>query len=294
MLALSGRQAEAQRLVSWIARHHITPDGDFRAPARKSLGGSHKAWPAYANAWLVQGLNRLGRFDLSLRGVGFLLRSQLPDGGFAALDGEKSYVEPVCTAWGGMAALATGHLGPACRAGDRLVDMVRSQPDPARFYFRMEPDGALVTDVPAGAELFHYVDTTQRQQIYYHPGIAMILLAHLHRATGAQRFLDACRDLLAFAERCADDVYRFPPAGKLGMGAALLYAIAGDEAAGRAAQAVGAFMVETQTAEGFWRLPDAGPYTSLVGRDGFEIRLDITAEFVIFLTEIAVFLEERR
>ena len=289
-LTLAGRPAEAHRLADWIARHNVTADGDFRAPDRKALGDSHDAWPAYANAWLVQGLHRLGRFDLSLRGARFLLRSQLPDGGFAALDGDTRYVEPVCTAWSGMAALATGHLGAACRAGDRLVGMVRAQPDPARFYFRMEPDGGLVTDVPAGAELSYYVDTSRRQQIYYHPGIAMILLAHLHRATGVGRFLDACRELLAFAERCADDVYRFPPSGKLGMGSALLYAIAGDETARRAAQAVGAYLVETQTAEGFWRLPAAGPYTDLAGLHGFEIRLDITAEFSIFLTEMAALL----
>ena len=54
-------------MADWIARHHVNADGDFRDPARDGgQGGAHDAWPAYANAWLVQGLHRLGRFDLSL------------------------------------------------------------------------------------------------------------------------------------------------------------------------------------------------------------------------------------
>ena len=286
-LALAGRPREGAGLADWIARHHVNADGDFRDPARTAGKGAHDAWPAYANAWLVQGLHRLGRFDLSLSGARFLLGSQLPDGGFPAWDGEARHEEPVCTSWGGMALLATGHLDAARRAGDRLAGMVRSQPDPARLYFRMEVGGGLIADAPAGEELHHFVDSARREQIYYHPGIAMILLAHLHRATGERRWLDACRELFAFAERCADDVYRFPPSGKLGLGCALLFAVTGDAAARRAALAVGDYLVETQAPDGFWSLPDAGPYAGTPDLDGFEICLDITAEFSIFLTEMA-------
>jgi hypothetical protein len=50
---------------------------------------------------------------------------------------------------------------------------------------------------------------------------------------------------------------------------------------------VGDYLAETQTQEGFWRLPDEEPYSSLSDRDGFEIWLDITAEFSAFLLEIA-------
>jgi len=32
VLALAGRQREAQRLATWIARHHHAANGDFRAP----------------------------------------------------------------------------------------------------------------------------------------------------------------------------------------------------------------------------------------------------------------------
>ena len=286
-LALAGRQREALRLVEWVAEHHFTEEGDFRAPERKAHEPAHDAWPVYANAWLVQGAHRVGRWDLSLRGAEFLLRYQTPVGGFYALDGETRFLEPVCTSWGGLAALTTGHVEAACRAGDLLTSLAEGQPDPERFYFRMDTEGNLITDVPAGAELFYYVDATSSKQIYYNPGIALIFLCHLYRATGKEGILNAGRKIFLFTERCADDVHRFPPSGKLGLGCALMYAITGSPEARRAAVRVGEYLVETQTSEGFWRLPDEGPYSSLKDRDGFEIRLDLSAEFSTFLMEIA-------
>jgi len=286
-LALAGRQREALDLVQWVAEHHFTAEGDFRAPQRKAHEPIHDRWPVYSNAWLVRGAHRLGRWDVSLRGAQFLLRYQVPCGGFYALDGPVRFLEPVCTSWGALAALATGHVEAARRAGDLLVRLVGDQPDPERFYFQMDTVGDLITDVPEGEELSHYVDATRRGQIYYNPGITLIFLTHLYRATGEQRYLSASRQILLFAERCADDVYRFPPSGKLGCGCALLYSITGSSEARRAAMRVGNYVVETQTPEGFWRLPDQEPYSSLANREGPDIMLDVAAEFTAFLLEIA-------
>ena len=285
-LALSGHLDEALRLADWIAGHHFTEDGDFRAPERKAREPAHDAWPVYSNAWLVQGLHRIGRWDLSLRGAEFLLRYQLPCGGFYALDGDSRFVEPVCTSWGGLASLATGHLDAARSAGDLLARMTVEQPDPDRFYFRMDVDGNLSAEVPEGESLNYFVDTRRTEQIYYNPGIALIFLAHLHRATGSSNYLSASRAILTFTERCAEDVYRFPPSGKLGLGCALLHEITGDPLARHAAIQVAEYLTETQTADGYWVLPDAGPYKGLKDREGYEVRLDITAEFSTFLMEI--------
>ncbi len=286
-LSVSGHPGEALRLADWVARHHFTRDGDFRAPERKSLEPAHDAWPVYSNAWLVMGLHRIGRFDQSLRGAEFLLRYQLPSGGFFSLDADNRFIEPVCTSWGGLAALTTGRLAEARHAADLLSRMAVEQPDPGRFYFRMDTAGNLTTDVPPGEDLSYYVDAARTAQIYYNPGISLIFLAYLHRATGESRYLEACQALFAFAERCADDAYRFPPSGKLGLGAALLYEITGADEARRAARTVADYLVETQLPDGSWILPDVGPYKALRNREGFEIRLDITAEFSIFLREIA-------
>jgi hypothetical protein len=286
-LSLTGHNLAAQRLAEWIAGHHFTAQGDFRAPNRKAIEPFHENWPVYANAWLIQGLHRLGRWDLSLGGAKYLLGYQGSAGGFYAMEGENRFFEPVCTAWGGLAALTTGYLEAACRAGDLLVRLVRAQPDAGRFYFRMDIEGGLMTQVPAEAELLYYVDAARQGQIYYNPGIALILLAHLYRATREERYLQAANELFSFAEHCAEDVYSFPPSGRLGLGCALLYAITGSPEARRAALQVGEYLVETQTAEGFWRLPATGPYAAMKDRDGFEVHLDVAAEFSTFLAEIA-------
>ena len=287
LLTVSGHLRQAQRLLSWVAQHHFTSEGDFRAVEGKAQASFHDSWPVYGNAWLILGAHRAGRWDLSQQGITYLLRYQVPVGGFYALDGETHFLEPVCTSWGGLAALTTGQLGAACRAGDLLTGLATNQPEPDRFYYRLDLEGNLITEVPPDAALFHYIDATRRQQIYYNPGIILIFLAHLHRATAKPRYLEAGRRVFQFTERCADDVHRFPPSGKLGMGSALLYSLTGQAEARQAAINVGAYLVKTQTAEGFWRLPDVEAYNVVPDKDDFEIRLDLTTEFCIFLTEIA-------
>jgi hypothetical protein len=188
---------------------------------------------------------------------------------------------------GGLAVLTTGHIEAACHAGDLLARMEECQPDPERFYFRMDTEGTLITEVPRGGDLSYYVDATRRGQIYYNPGIALIFLSHLYRATGKEKYLSAGRKVFQFTERCADDVHQFPPSGKLGLGCALMHAITGNPETRRSALRVGKYLVESQAPEGFWRLPDVKPYSSLKDRDGLEIRLDITAEFSTFLAQIA-------
>lgn len=284
-LSLAGRHREALHLADWIAAHHFSSDGDFGPPEQR--GSSHERWPTYRNAWLVQGLHRIGRWDLSFPGAQFLLRYQLPAGGVWAQEGTDRIIEPVCTSWTGLAALTTGQLPAARRAGDILVSMAGLQPDPRRFYFRMDLEGQLITTLPEAGPLHCFVDADQRQQIYYNPGIALIFLCHLYRATSETSYLEAGQKLFAFTERCADDAYAFPPSGKLGLGCALLFELTGEDAARRAACQVGDYLVETQRPEGNWRLPDVAPYDDPKFRDNREIDLDIAAEFSVFLTEIA-------
>lgn len=285
-LAVAGEWRAAQRLLHWVAQHHLTAEGDFRAPERKAQEPIHESWPAYANAWLIQGAQRVGRWDIARQGMAFLQTLQLPCGGYYALDGDTKFLEPVGTSWGGLSALMTGHLDAAQRAGDCLVQLVAQQPNPQRFYFRMDTDGNLITDVPAGAALNYFVDATQIKQIYYNPGITLIFLSHLYQATNEERYLTASRTILAFTQRCAADVHRFPPSGKLGLGCALHYGLTGEPAALQGALNVAQYLIDTQEADGLWRLPNEEPYASLKNRESFDVLLDITAEFSVFLLEM--------
>lgn len=286
-LTVTGHLRAAQRLLNWSAKHHFTPAGNFHSANAKTRTCMEDFWPVYGKAWLVLGAHRTGRWDLSFQGAAHLLRYQVPVGGFYAIEDGTRFLEPVSTSWGGLATLTTGNLPAACQAGDLLVHLVNIQPETDRFYYRLDLNGNLMTTVPAGSELFYYVDAAHNQQIYFHPGISLIFLAQLYRATNESRYLEACQTLFQFTARCAEDIYRFPPSGKLGMGCALLHALTGQDEAKQAAVSVGTYLVETQASEGFWKLPDVEAYQTIPDKHQFKIVLDVTAEFCIFLTEIA-------
>ena len=286
-LGMSGFIPEAMRLLGWVRTHHLTRAGDFRAPSRKATLAVHDDWPTYGNAWLIQGAHRLGRFDLSIPGAEFLLRHQAACGGFCALENGKQYVECVGTSWAGLAQLTVGNREAASAAARCLGRLVDQQNNSSRFYFRMTPDGELITDVPDGQALAYFVDSARTGQIYFHPGIAMIFLCRYHMATGEASALRTAEIIFDFTGRCQDDVYCFPPSGKLGLGCALLAMVTGDRQARDAAASVASYLVRTQTDAGFWRLPDEEVYQSIAWKDDPEILMDITAEFATFLQEIA-------
>jgi len=286
-LGIAGFATEAARLLRWVRAHHFTPEGDFRAPSRKATLSFHEDWPAYGNSWLVQGAHRLGQFDLSFGGAKFLLSLQAPCGGFQSTEAGKPFVDCLSTSWAGLAELTVGHLESAAAAAECLRRLVAGQPDPTRFYFRMTTDGELTTDVPEGAALGYYVDAQLPQQIYFHPGIAMVFLCRWHLATGDGPSLDAARAIFDFTERCRDDVYAFPPSGKLGLGCALLASITGEAGPQQAAEAVGDYLVRTQGDDGTWILPDVEVYRMIENKHDPELVTDVAAEFATFLSEIA-------
>jgi hypothetical protein len=289
-LSLVGCSRAGQRLLDWVANHHFTQEGNFTGPRQKASESVHESWPVYGNSWLILGAHRLGRLDLSLRGIAYVLRFQNDVGGFYAFSGKDRCFEPVCTSWGGLAALVTGHLPQARRAGDWFVNLLEGQPDPSRFYFRTTVEGELITKIPHGSELFYFVDSAQSKQIYYNLGIGLIFLMHLYRATGDDRYLSCGQKIFAFSQQCAPDVYSFPPSGKLGLGCALLYSLTKMPAARQAAIELCNYLVRTQAPEGFWILPDEELYAAIESKESLEIRLDITAEFSVFLTEIVSYL----
>ncbi len=286
-LAVSGEVQEAVKLLEWVGAHHFTGEGDFRAPGRKARAAFHDEWPVYGNAWLIQAAHRLGWFDLSFRGAEFLRRSQSPSGGFIVLERGQPYLEGVCTSWGGLAQLTVGNLESAARAIGCLQRLVEQQPDPARFYFRLTTDGELITKVPAEVELSYYVDSAQRKQVYYQPGIMLIFLCRYYLATRDETVLETAQEVFEFTQRCADDVYRFPPSGKLGLGSALLASITGRPEPRQAAETVAQYLMDTQIHNGCWSLPDEEVYRTIKNKTDPEIVMDITAEFATFLCEIA-------
>jgi hypothetical protein len=260
-LSVTGRTLEANKLINWIKTDVLQDNGDL----------NHNI---YKNSWIVQGAHRLARFDVSLKGMDYILQAQAPCGGFCATNDISQIVEPIYTAWGGLCAVYTGHIDKACKAGNCFIEMVRQQPDEMKFYYNMTADGNLLTN--SG-----FVDATKPKQIYYNPGIAMIFLMRLYLATANEKYLSTASEIFEFTLRCASDAYKTPPSGKSGLGCALLHDITGDVRARDKAIELADYLVKIQHPDGAWGF-------SL--NDAFETLVDITAEFTVFTTEITAIL----
>lgn len=263
-LMLSGHVAASNRLLTWIKAYDLQPDGRLRR-FDEGLG-------LYKTSWICQGAHRMGRFDISVPVMDFIQRCQAPCGGFFQSPELTEYVEPVSSSWAGVAAIYLGRMEAARRCAGCLEQMLAQQPDPRRFYFHMSPEGQLRTHEGAP-----FVDATQPQQAYYCPGIAALFAMRLYMATGEDRALRLARGMVDFQLTCAEDAFAYITSGKSGVATALLYAATGAQDALDATLSVADYMTAKQSPEGWWCNPHA---------DNMVIRLDHTAEMVIWLTEI--------
>ncbi|MCY4110975.1 MAG: hypothetical protein OXF96_03415, partial [Chloroflexi bacterium] len=73
---VAGETAAATALCGWIRGHMFTPQGDFDG-GRRVLTDAY----AYRNATLVYGAHMARQFDLSSRGLDFMLTMQDPQSG---------------------------------------------------------------------------------------------------------------------------------------------------------------------------------------------------------------------
>jgi hypothetical protein len=269
-LAMTSHPIAANRVLNWVKSHDLKPDGRLH---HFDLGLA-----LYKTSWACQGAHRLARLDVSRPVMGYLLRCQAPCGGFYQVVEGNAFVEPVSSSWAAMALLLGGYMDAAERAAEWLLSMVEQQPDPARFYYWTTPEGRLATSehpIEGGAPC---VDAAQTQQAYYCPGIACLFLARLHMATGDARYLAGAQRLFEISLGFAEDRYSYPTAGKSAVGAAVLWLLTGDERARAAAREFGDYLLAQQSPEGWW----ANPHS-----DSLLVKLDHTAEFIIWLSEIA-------
>lgn len=292
-LAVAGYPRQAHQLIDWTIRSGaLTPEGDLRGKTVKAQNPWHSECYTYSNSWMVIGAQRLGRFDYARRGMAFILRFiSIANGGVFsepafALAG-KGRQDMVVSSQAGSACLYMGLWGEATCIGNWFVEMLRLQPDIEHaLYACSDPSIGLITDYPANYPLMYVVKTTEKGQWYFYPGIAMGFLSKLYLATGRQEYLQASEQYFEFTTRCREDVYCSGPSGKVGWGCAQMYWITGEDKYRQAAIAVGDYLLDTQKAEGVWDL--GGPYAS----DRATL-LDITAEFVVWLAEIAQHLDRR-
>ena len=262
--SLAGRLPEAHRLTNWIAKNPLRPDG--------SLQGYRG--DVYKLSWMVQGVHRLGRFDVSHPIMDWLLQQQADCGGFPHFAGEE-WLRCLPTAWAGVAALQFGRVGPAERAAQWCLTLL-DQPDEGRYYYRTTPDGILAT-VEIDPEAM-FLDLTAPKQPYWEIGLPWLLCNKLYQATGEERWLAHANEFFDWHLRCAEDRFTHTGSGKSSLAAATHYVVTGDERARDAALSFGEYLLQTQRPEGSW---------TVGGSEDLLIRIDAAAEFNVWLQEIA-------
>jgi hypothetical protein len=278
-LQVAGHSQAAGRLLDWIRNNAFTAEGDFGPSPERDQDHYY----AYFNSWLIEAAHRMGQFDLSQRGTDFMLRFWDSDsGGFYSSPTERSaetrqdlWVVAGC----GRAAVYTGRLDVARATGRWMRMIIEAQPNyPAQMFPVYSRARGLHTDVELNDE-FRYVlnQDANRDESFYHPGIAGGFLARLYQATGEAEWLELAIEYMRFAEGASDYLFRILRAGKVGWAASVLYTITGESKYREMAIRVGDNLIALQSPEGNWS--DALQITDTPSST-------LTAEMVIWLDEI--------
>jgi len=115
----------------------------------------------------------------------------------------------------------------------------------------------------------------QRDQFFFHPGIAGGFLARLHQATGDARWLDLAREYMRFADGASDFPFGLLRAGKVAWAASVLYTLTGERKYRDMAVRIGDNIIAAQADEGYWcSVGETTPSN------------DTTAEMVVWLDEV--------
>ena len=274
-LLVCGATAEAARLLDWIRRHGMTPDGDFGPRIPETLGYPY----LYYNSWVVIGAHRQGHFDLSRRGAAFIHTfHDHESGGFysSASEREATTLQDLWVVSGaGQAMLYVGHVEVARSVGGWMERLLELQPNfPEDLYAVYSRAGRLHTTFDPAEEIRFVVHArAERDQYFFDPGIAAGFLAQLYKATAEGKWLDLARAYLRQAEIASDFLLRTLRAGKVAWAASVLYTLTGEPVYRDLAVRIGDNLIALQSPEGSWR--PGSPYTN-----------DSTAERVIWLDEI--------
>ncbi len=289
----AGELARANAVADILSETFMRKSGDFGSEEqRKGEEWFEWRYRAYPNIWVIIGAHKIGRFDLSVPGAGFLLSYQDPkSGGFcneAPYPKGGGLEDSLTTSACGLAVLTAGRVEEASRAGDFLVRLVDDQPEvKERFYAAYDArKRGLVRQFEEPEAVFRVVETDIKEQFYFMVGLPIAFLAKLYLATRDRRYLAAAKEYYAFTRRCTDYAYHYPASGKSGFAAAILSRISGSREVADSARDQLTFYSETQARTGSWprfpglKLYGDGATSSIAGQ------LDITAEFVAWINEM--------
>lgn len=298
LLAACDRAVEAQRMASWLATNALADDGDFRYQNKKGdIIQPTMQWN-YINGWLVWGLARIGRFDVSEPAARFLERFQdestggflteaNPDAGFSPVPGAVD-LGSTCAASLGM--IYSGRWSAAERAGEFLLRVLETQGRGESFHCRFHSDGTPITDFRADHAYVSVVRFEEPKQAYWYFGFAARILALLHRATGKAKYLEGALGYIDVFDRCHEDRWEHWANDKVAWASAALYQITGEgshlERVGRCFNPI----VAAQRDDAVWHWEAFFPSYD---EQPSGITIELALEFAYLLHEIVSEIESR-
>ncbi|MDE2902454.1 MAG: hypothetical protein OXP73_05435 [Chloroflexota bacterium] len=279
-LTVSGHTQAATAVCGWIREHMLTSDGDFDRGHRKLYDAY-----AYRNATLIYGAHMARQFDLSSRGLAFILTMQdQHSGGFAndrAPDGTLGDVMDLPYTCGcGLACLALGRLDEARRVYRFLERVWNAQTEmPERMYYSFSRGRqSVITSYDNSDQFWHVVESQEpRAQRWTVGGLSAAFLCRLYMVDPNPAYLSLARDFQQFSIQSTPRQFEFPQVCKSGWGASLLYQVTGEEPYAAWAARLAHWFADTQAADGSWVF-DVDPTE---GRT-----LELTAEFVAHVDTI--------
>ena len=298
----TGHAIQAARYARLIKERYLQPNGDFRTRP------DHKGWDhfpstphnryVYANGWLVVGLHRMGRYDLSVPGVSFIesMICERLGGVWSGCVGGKpvqDYLDSSSTASAGLALLACGKLEKARAAGEFLLRLIDAQPQPDRFYFcSWHADSGLRTDVFGDEDLNAIGGRKQfclsaehdaAGEFTWLAGKPMKFLAKLYDATGERRYLQGADRLLDFFQKLSEGRWTNYSSCKIMWATAELWRHTRSRKYLETCRRIADFICRTQLSWGGWL------HTLLYEKEQdqpLDVSLDITQEFCAELADI--------
>lgn len=278
-LAVTGHDREASMMLEWIRNNMFTEDGDF---AGKYSRDDYVNYYSYPNANIIYGAHMLRQFDLSYKGMKFLLTLQdKKSGGFFNRKddmGPSGEEDLWCTSQAGLTCLITGRMKEAMKVASFVETIYKLQPDiKQKFYFVYSPSKGLVTDFPEEKTTSYCLEANKPKQWYFELGIASAFLCRMYMARGESSYLDLAKKYIESAMRCTH-LFSVPQVCKVGWGAALLYQITKDVMFYDLAMKVAEYFIDHQYPEGYWM--NIAPYRT------FPDVIEVTAEFTVHLDTI--------
>ncbi|RJS87746.1 hypothetical protein CW704_01895 [Candidatus Bathyarchaeota archaeon] len=226
------------QILDWVAKNALKPNGDFyfdeENPNYKILQRVYRpltflkvaAWIGHPLAENKLVINRMLQYQHSSGGV-FHYIGEDPD----KIE-EQPYVGSLNTSFFGHLMIALDMKEPAVKAGDWILNFVKSNEDYMRkkgfMYTQMTPEGVLVTDVKPGEKITKILNNKDPKQEFWHVGTCMAYLALLyetmrhkwgHSEAAAKPYLDAAIELLEFEKTMPLYTYLWPSKCKVGWGA---------------------------------------------------------------------------